>query len=117
MIPDEMQLAQSLLEGLKNATGYGYDVLISGTVLKNELDLIATGIWLSFSCIAIWQINKRIDLSKNDGGDKVMFWFLVACCLLIFGIVISTIEGSVFGIIAPQYVAMDRIIGMMAAKT
>jgi hypothetical protein len=117
MTPDEMELAKSILSGLKNATGYGYDVLISGTVLKNELDLIATGIWIAVSCAVIWHVNKRIDLSKRDAGDKMMFWCGVACCLIVIAFLISIIEGSIFGMIAPQYVAMDRIIGLMAAKT
>lgn len=116
MTPDEMQLAQSLLEGLKNATGYGYDVLISGTVLKNEFDLLATFVWLVASVLFIKFTYKRWNIGKNDDALPVYIGFLLIV-LVVAAFLISIIEGSIFGIVAPQYVAMDRIIGMMAAKT
>jgi hypothetical protein len=116
MTPDEMELAKSILSGLKNATGYGYDVLISGTVLKNELDLIATAVWLIASVIFIKITYKRWKIGENDDAlpGYIGFLFIV---LVIMAFLISIIEGLIFGMIAPQYVAMDRIIGLMAAKT
>jgi hypothetical protein len=118
MTPDEMELAKSILSGLKNATGYGYDVLIYGTMLKNAINLIAIFTWVAVTGYICKYTYKSWDVSVKD--DDAFGGYVCIMALIAFGlaVILACVDGALFGILDPQYMVVDKVVGMIkAAKT
>lgn len=83
----EVQLAQTVLNEIKNAAGSGFNYMVQGTIVSNELALIGLGVTILASLVV-----AAIAYMKDQRGDRAGSAFasryaasslsIYACCSL-----------------------------------
>ena len=101
----EVQLAQTVLQEIKNAAGSGFNYMVQGTVISNVINLICLGITtlaaLIVGCIAY----TTTESEKLSSAISCGFLTLIVVGFL------CLIGGScVLGIVCPEYTLINSIL-------
>lgn len=115
MNTDEIELAKSVIEGLQNTTGHGYEILVGGMVIDNILTLIATIMWVSIVIFAIIYTYRRFNIGEQDDHATTTWCILIIIFATALLVLMDVIKSCVIGIYIPEYTAINHIMKMIIA--
>lgn len=119
---EELKIAQGILSGIQNATGYGYETMVKGTQISAAIDLIGIVISIVIG-ISIAYLGKKYIESKvlvnsrwleNNTPGKIPT--IVICGVAgFFGILILYVimSPAIIALMIPEYTVMNKIIEAM----
>lgn len=102
----EIQLAQTVLNEIKNAAGSGFNYMVQGTIVSNELSLMGLGVTILASLV-IAGIAYITEQGHDKSGSAFVYGFLT---MLIVGILCLIATSCILGIICPEYTLINSLI-------
>ena len=101
----EVQLAQTVLQEIKNAAGSGFNYMVQGTIVSNELNLIGLAVTIFATIIVSAYVYSKEPNEKE--GAAMGFGFLT---FLVIGFLCVLVISCIQGIICPEYVLINSVL-------
>ena len=111
----ELQLAEKIMDSMQNVTTYSYDVMVKGTAMSSLLDTMALFIGGIIGILVWWLTKSYIEeYNKHNVEESVTLTSILAGFAAFVGsaILILIIFNSLLGYFNPEYVLMNKILGV-----
>jgi hypothetical protein len=119
----EIAILQSVADGVKNTTGYGYQVAVHGTVVEGIVGLVCTVIALIVTIYGASKAFKWARSIKPQEYDDLRpgAYACTAMFTIILFIVTSVaawigLHDPLMNMLAPEYQVVNHIISVAASK-
>jgi hypothetical protein len=121
----ELAVLQSVADGVKNTTGYGYQVMVHGTVVDGAVGLICTAIAVVITAYGAskmfaWARSIKSNPDEyEDGHANALAVAIIGTVILFILASIATyigLHGSLMNMFAPEYQVVNHIIASATAK-
>lgn len=116
---EELDVLRGIASGMQNASTYGYELAVKGTVIDGVASLIC-GI---ITVISVIYIGKKLlawaktenKSSYNDGFSYVLAGFGIVISLIVISLVVNSVAYEPFmKIFAPEYTVVKQILAAAA---
>lgn len=121
---EELMLAQNVLIGLQNATGYSYEIIVRGTAVVAILNVITILTTVILGLIgAIFSYRYIINSKKNGTYEKYETpneWWMAIIGFIVIGlitlIIMILLTSSIQGYLIPEYTVMNRVLDIVTVR-
>lgn len=118
LTPEEIVLAQNVMNSLQNATGYSYTTVVYGTKIQALLDFVLVIVSIIVATISAYLIRRYTvaQIERDRSYTREMPGPVFAPCIafvatfILTALLLSLITGSLLGFFAPEYTVINKLL-------
>jgi hypothetical protein len=123
MNPQELELAGKIMAELRNTTGYGYDIMVHGTVISGIINAVVLVCAVIFAVMAAGFVyretteeNKTVKYDNDKFPPEWAAIIAFVVCGFVALVVFALFGDAMMSMFVPEYTVINKIIEKAAGQ-